>query len=145
MVPQFSFNMFLSFHSKSLITYKVNEVGSLILEPYFLLNQHSVQFMHVSFIFYGIVVLWKGPYSEGNELIMNCTRKFCSTSIPKDLSLTATFVIQMKCSCMVCEPSNFMVVKVPISVPTRDLQQFEIILSQISKNLLHFLFWEEQS
>jgi len=52
---------------------------------------------------------------------MNCTRKPSSTTIPRDLSLAAIFFISITCSCIVREPSNFMVVNVLISVPTRYL------------------------
>ena len=52
---------------------------------------------------------------------MNYTRKLSSTAISRDLSLAAIFVISMTCSCIVREPSNFMVVKVLINVPVRDL------------------------
>ena len=52
---------------------------------------------------------------------MNCTRKFSFTSITMDFSFAAIFVILMTCSFMVHEPLNFMVVNVPINVPTNDL------------------------
>jgi len=41
--------------------------------------------------------------------------------ISSDLSLLAIFFISMTCSCIVREPSNFMVVKILINVPTRNL------------------------
>ena len=50
-------------------------------------------------------------------------REFSSTSILRDLSLATIFVISITCSCIVREPSNFMVVSVLINVPTRDLSK----------------------
>ena len=42
-------------------------------------------------------------------------------SLEMILSLVAIFFISMTCSCIVREPSNFMVVKVLINVPARNL------------------------
>jgi len=39
--------------------------------------------------------IWKEPYSDGNELMINCARKFYTTSIFKNLSLVAMFVNDM--------------------------------------------------
>ena len=52
---------------------------------------------------------------------MNCTRKELYTVIPKVLSLTAILVMSRTCCCILRDPSYFMVMSSPISVPASDL------------------------
>ena len=55
--------------------------------------------------------------------MINCTRKFSLTSNPMGLSFVTMFIISMTCWCMVHEPSNLMVVKVPINIQKSDISE----------------------
>ena len=52
---------------------------------------------------------------------MNWTRKESSTVSPREFNLAARLVISIMCSCIVRDPSNFMVVSSAIRVPASDL------------------------
>ena len=55
--------------------------------------------------------------------MINCTRKLSLTSNPMGLSFVTMFIISMTCWCMVHEPSNLMVVKVPINIQKSDISE----------------------
>ena len=67
---------------------------------------------------------------------MNCTRKNSSTFILKVFNWAAKFVISRACSCIPLIPSNFMVVSLTISVPTRDLSAILKHFATLARNSL---------
>lgn len=96
-----------------------SHTATLLLKSSFL-NQHALQIIYISLIFYGVVI-WKDLYSKGMGLKTNRTRKSRSPSCPKLLSLATRLVISIMCSFMIRVSSNFIVIISAISFPARDL------------------------